>query len=68
MDWVGWLDLCDRDDNAPESLELEITKTRWWEAPFLAVAHPDPIIRMSGLLGLLSIGLGIWSVVLTLMD
>jgi hypothetical protein len=64
IDWPGWLDLFGRAENVDGPLEIEITETSWWQLPRLAIAHPDPSIRMSGLLGLLSVALGLLSVVL----
>lgn len=66
IDWQGWLDLNGRAEDVTGPAELEILNVRWWKTPVLAVAHPDPAVRMAGVLGLISIGLGVLSVVLTL--
>ena len=64
IDWPGWLDLYGRAEDVDGSIELEFTKAKWWQFPRLAVSHPDPTIRLSGLLGLLSVGLGFLSIIL----
>lgn len=64
IDWPGWLDLFGRAENVDGPIDLEFSEARWWQFPRLAVSHPDPTIRLSGLLGLLSVALGILSVIL----
>jgi hypothetical protein len=67
IDWPGWLILHNYDDNLDPPLVLEIFRTKWWEFPRLAVSHPDPLARTAGILGLVSVGLGILSVILALL-
>ena len=64
MDWPGWLDLFGQAEDVDGPIEVEFTEASWWQFPRLAVSHPDPTIRLSGLLGLLSVALGILSVIL----
>ncbi len=64
IDWPAWLHLSGYADNVDESLVLEFSKARLWHLPKLAVSHPDPVVRLSGALGLLSFVLGVVSVVL----
>jgi hypothetical protein len=64
VDWPGWLDLFGRAENVDGPIELEFSQAHWWQFPRLAVSHPDPTIRLSGLLGLMSVALGILSVIL----
>lgn len=66
LDWPAWLDLYGRADDVDEPLELDITPVGWWAYPKMALAHPDPTVRLAGELGLLSAALGILSVVLAL--
>jgi hypothetical protein len=66
MDWNGWLDLFGRADDVVGPIELEFSEARWWHFPRLAVSHPDPTVRMSGILALVSVGLGILSLLLTI--
>ncbi|HUW29349.1 MAG TPA: hypothetical protein VMV97_12145 [Sulfuriferula sp.] len=66
IDWPGWLDLFGRADDVDGPIELEFSEARWWQFPRLAVSHPDPTIRLSGLLGLLSVVLGVLSAILAL--
>lgn len=65
IDWQGWLDLHGRVENIKVALELEISGVRWWQTPVLAVAHPDPAVRVAGVLGLVSVALGVLSILLT---
>lgn len=66
IDWPGWLDLLDHAEDTDGPIELEFSEGRWWQYPRLAISHPDPTIRLSGMLGLLSVALGILSVVLAI--
>jgi len=67
LDWPAWLELNGFSDNLPESLEIKISKARWWQLPYLAAAHPDPATRLSGILGIVSAILGIMSLFLAFM-
>jgi hypothetical protein len=66
IDWPAWLELSDFDENTSKPIHLEIKKANWYFAPALAVSHPDPSTRLAGWLGLISIGLGLLSVVLAI--
>lgn len=66
LDWVGWIDLFGRVEDVNQGIKLEITKARWRDYPKIAVSHPDPTIRMSGYLGLISVALGLLSLLLTI--
>lgn len=72
IDYPAWLDLNGRAENVSGSLEVSLAPVKWWEAPKLAVAHPDPSFRLAGWLaiisvamGLISLALGGWSIWLT---
>jgi hypothetical protein len=67
LDWVGWLDLNGRDENVDEPLKLRISPVAWWRTPLMAKAYPDPTVRLAAMLGLISVGLGILSLVLSLL-
>jgi hypothetical protein len=65
LDWAGWIDLYDRDENVDGPLRLTITRVRWWRLPWVYLQHPDPAVRLSSYLGWSSISLGILSIILT---
>lgn len=65
MDWVGWIDLQGRTDDEVEAMDITITLARWDQLPFIPFRHIDPGYRLSAWLGALSLGLGILSVVLS---
>jgi hypothetical protein len=67
LDWDGWLYLHGRADDVDKPLELTVSAARWWAFPQFALAHPDPTIRLAGLLALLSVALGLLSIVLTVL-
>lgn len=54
-------------ENKGRSLHLKIEKAKWFEFPGAVLSDPDPIRRISGLLGMLSLFLGILSIVLTIL-
>lgn len=64
LDYPAWLDLHGRAENVDGPLEISISPARWWESPRLAIAHPDPSIRLAGWLAVISVALGVLSVVL----
>ncbi len=64
LDWVGWLDLHGRADDVDGPLELELTPVPTVLIPLMIVRHPDPTFRMMGWLALLSVALGILSIIL----
>ena len=66
VDWPAWLQLHGYEDNVDPPLELKFTRVGWWAFPILAISHPDPTIRLTGALGVLSFGLGVLSVVLAI--
>ena len=67
IDWPGWLELHDFSENVDPPLTLEIKDVPKWQLWRLALSHPDPTYRLAGILGLVSIGLGILSVGLALL-
>lgn len=64
IDWPAWLELCGYADDVSGSLQLEFSKARWWQLISLAASHPDPAIRLSSILGIVSVFLGILSILL----
>jgi hypothetical protein len=72
IDWDGWLVLSGRSPDEEQELDLRISAARWWEWARLHETHPDPSYRLAAriawILGILSIALGSWSVVLTLLS
>jgi hypothetical protein len=63
LDWPAWLELNGYADDVSGPIELEITKASLW-LPQLAASHPDPAMRLSSMLGLVSVILGILSIIL----
>jgi hypothetical protein len=59
IDWVGWLELCNHQDNVKIPVKLRITPASKFMLPFIILKHPDPTHRLAG-------GLAWLSVILTL--
>lgn len=68
LDWPGWLDLHGRAEDVDAPLELTFTAATRWQYPKLALAHPDPTVRLAGELGLLSAVLGVLSILLAVLS
>lgn len=66
VDWMGWIDLWGREENVDQEIELRFSKVSWWMYPYMAFSHPDPTHRLAGELAILSVGLGLLSIVLAL--
>ncbi|HVZ17141.1 MAG TPA: hypothetical protein VG897_08490 [Terriglobales bacterium] len=66
VDWVGWLDLHGRADDVDGPLTLKIEPLPLILTPLMTVKHPDPIYRLMGWLALISVGLGLLSIFLSL--
>ena len=66
LDWVGWIDLYDREEKVDGPLRLIIKPVPWWKLPRVFLRHPDPAIRLSSYLGWGSILLGALSLGLTI--
>jgi|SRR5690554_5252563 len=64
VDWPAWLELNGYADDVTGPLQLEITKASLWQLPQLAASHPDPAMRLSSMLGFVSVVLGVLSIVL----
>jgi hypothetical protein len=65
LDWVGWIDLCGKDEEVEIPLILRITKSTLWERLICAgLNHPEPTYRISSKLALISVILGLLSVIL----
>ena len=64
LDWPGWIELSDFAEDTSLRLELELTPVSWWEYPRCAISHPDPTHRLAGELAVLSVALGLLSVLL----
>ena len=65
IDWPAWLELNGYSDNPSGPLTLEFEKAGILHLPQLAASHPDPNARLSGILGMVSVLLGLLSIVLT---
>jgi len=66
LDWDGWIELCGFEKDVDISLILEIKKAKWWELIRAGRMHPEPSYRLSTNLALLSVILGLLSVLLTI--
>jgi hypothetical protein len=64
VDWVGWLDLHGRADDVDGPISLEIATVPQIFTPLMTITHPDPTFRLMGWLALISVALGVLSVVL----
>jgi len=64
IDYPGWLELLGYAENTKVQAKISIARARWWEICRLAVAHPDPSVRLAGQIALLSFVLGVVSLVL----
>jgi len=65
IDWSAWLDLHDRVEDVDQPIELEISPARWWHWPRLAVSHPDPSMRLAGYIAVVSLVLGLVSLIVS---
>ena len=66
IDWIGWIDLHDRDEDVDESLSLTLRRVPLWKSPWVYLKHPDPAVRLSGWMGWASTFLGMLSLYLAL--
>src|SRR5690606_23980168 len=48
IDWIGWIDLHDRDEDVQSSISLRVRRLPRWKRPRAYLKHPDPAIRLSG--------------------
>ena len=67
LDYVGWLILTNEAEDIHAPIELTIKRAKWYERPQMAVSHPDPAFRLASWIALLSLSLGILSIVLALL-
>jgi hypothetical protein len=63
IDWVGWLDLHNRAEEVDGPLDLEIEPVPTLFVPFMVVMHPDSTYRIMGWLGIISVILGMVSII-----
>lgn len=69
LDWVGWIDLCGRHDDVEIPLQLQIRKSNLWERFICAgLSHPDPAYSLSTKLALISVLLGLLSVIIAILS
>jgi hypothetical protein len=66
IDWIGWIDLHNREEDVSGSINLRLRRVSWWKRPVVYLRHPDPAVRLSGWLGWLSVLLGTVSLVMTI--
>lgn len=66
IDWIGWIDLHNRDEEVAGAITLKLRRVSWWKRPWVYLKHPDPAVRLSGWLGWISVILGAISVALTI--
>lgn len=68
LDWVGWIDLCGRDEEVEVPLQLKISKSTLWQKMVCAgLKHPEPTYRFAYGLALVSVGLGLLSILLAIL-
>lgn len=64
IDWIGWLDLHNRDEDVNGPIALTVRRVPFWKRPWAYLKHPDPAVRLSGCLGWASVILGLIALVL----
>lgn len=64
LDWPGWLELNDFDEDADGSIQVTVRNARWYEQWKIVFSHPDPTYRIAGQLGAVSVVLGIVSLII----
>jgi hypothetical protein len=64
LDWVAWLELNGRDENVQDPIEISITKANPLQILFAAVHHPEPGYRIASWLALVSVGMGVVSLLM----
>lgn len=67
LDWIGWIDLHGREEDVDHPINLEIKTVKWWELPKCGLSHPDPAYRLATRMAIVSILLGIISVIIALL-
>ena len=67
LDWPGWIDLQGRVADTLDEIQLEIRTPHRWEYLVIPFYNVDPGYRMSAWLGAISVGLGLLSIVLTVL-
>lgn len=66
IDWQAWIELNGRTGVSDQRLHLEFKEVGWWSAALGALRHPDPGVKISVYLGILSLTLGLLSLFLAL--
>lgn len=66
IDWSAWLRLSGFEENTKGPLDLKFRKSGWWAFPCWVLTHPDPTIVLSGVISLISLGLGFMSLLLAI--
>lgn len=66
IDYPAWLELNDYANNLDGPLNLTIEPVPRWRFWTMATSHPDPIYRLAGSLGLVSLGLGFLSLIVSI--
>ena len=67
VDWPAWLELNDFSEKLSDDLILKIEQAPRWELWRLAFSHPEPAYRLAGILGIVSVALGVLSLILALL-
>lgn len=66
IDWIGWIDLHSRDEDVGGAIELQIRRVPLLKRPWAYLRHPDPAVRLSGMLGWASVILGLIALILSI--
>lgn len=66
LDWAGWLDLCGRVEDEIQELTLTISNTNIFERIYAGLTHPEPTIKISMKLAIISVALGLTSILMAI--
>lgn len=66
LDWIGWIDLCNRDEEVDVELKLKISPISFWKYISAGLHHPEPSFKLSVILACISLFLGLLSVLLAI--
>jgi len=64
IDWGAWLKLSGFASDTEQPLAITIDRIAWMEWPWCVLDHPDPATRAAWMLGIVSLGLGLVSLLI----
>ncbi len=62
VDYLGWLVLCDHEENLEASRKLSLRPAAWYECPLFAFKHPDLTYQLATWIAVISLFLGLISI------